>query len=56
MTFRTTVLCSIVSKTSHMHSAKLEFVSADEIRGTWQNWSGGKPDSHTASFRIVRKK
>jgi hypothetical protein len=41
--------------TSHMHAVKIEFVSADEIRGTWTNWSGGKPDGHQASFRIVRK-
>jgi hypothetical protein len=41
--------------TSHMHSAKIEFISADEIRGTWVNHSGGKSD-HAASFRVVRKK
>ena len=45
------------AKTSHMHSAKIEFLSADEIRGTWVNWSNGKADSdHLAVFRIVRKK
>jgi hypothetical protein len=22
---------------------------------TWQNWSNGKPDDHTAVFRILRK-
>lgn len=42
--------------TSHMHAAKIEFVSADEIRGTWTNWSNGKPDDHVASFRAIRKK
>jgi hypothetical protein len=42
------------STTSHMHSARLEFVSDNEIRATWQNWSGGKPD-HSATFRVVRK-
>jgi hypothetical protein len=42
-------------KSSHMHSVKIEFLSADEIRGTWSNWSNGKAD-HTASFRVVRKK
>jgi hypothetical protein len=41
--------------TSHMHSAKIEFVSSDEIRGTWQNWSMGKPD-HSATFRVVRRR
>ena len=45
-----------VAKTNHMHTAKLEFVSADEIRGTWQNWSGGKPGDHVAAFHLVRKK
>ena len=43
-------------KTSHMHAAKIEFLSADEIRGTWNNWSNGKPDDHTAVFHIVRKR
>lgn len=41
--------------TSHMHSAKIELTSDDEIKATWQNWSGGKPD-HAGVFRIVRKK
>ena len=44
------------ARTSHMHSAKIEFISADEIRGTWTNWSNGKPDDHVASFRAIRKK
>ena len=43
------------AKTSHMHSAKIEFVSADEIRGTWDNWDHGKLD-HSATFRVVRQK
>ena len=43
------------AKTSHMHSAKLEFLSADEIRGTWDNWKNGTAD-HSATFRVVRKK
>jgi hypothetical protein len=43
------------ARTSHMHSARFEFVSADEIKGTWQNWSGGKAD-HAATFRVIRKK
>ena len=41
--------------TSHMHSAKIEFVSNDEIRGTWQNWTNGRPD-HNATFRVVRRR
>jgi hypothetical protein len=45
------------AKTSHMHSAKIEFISADEIRGTWVNWNEGKPDgNHQATFSVVRKK
>lgn len=45
-----------VAKTSHMHEARIEFISADEIRATWTNWSNGKPDDrHKASFRAVRK-
>jgi hypothetical protein len=42
-------------RTSHMHAATIEFVSADEIKATWANWRSGKPD-HAASFRVVRKK
>ena len=41
--------------TSHMHDATIEFVSPDEIKNTWVNWSGGKSD-HAASFRVVRKR
>ena len=44
------------AKTSHMHSAKIEFVSADEIKGTWQNWRNGKADDNPAVFRVVRKR
>jgi hypothetical protein len=45
-----------VAKTGHMHSARIEFVSADEIRSTWHNWRNGKPVEQGAVFRIVRKK
>jgi hypothetical protein len=41
--------------TSHMHDATIEFVSNDEIKAVWQNWSKGKPD-HAGAFRIVRKR
>jgi hypothetical protein len=44
------------AKTSHMHSARLEFVSADEFKSTWQNWKDGKPDGPAHTFRMVRKK
>src|SRR5262245_62343566 len=43
-----------VDRTSHMHKAAIEFLGADEIRATWDNWSGGKRD-HSATFRVVRK-
>jgi hypothetical protein len=43
------------AKTSHMHSARIELISADEIRATWENWDQGKSD-HSATFRVVRKK
>lgn len=42
--------------TSHMHSARLEFLSADEIRASWQNWKDGRPDGPPHPFRVVRKK
>ncbi len=42
--------------TSHMHSAQIEFVSADEITATWTNWSKGQSDEHRAQFRVVRKR
>jgi hypothetical protein len=41
--------------TSHMHSAKFEFLGPDEIRATWQNWSKGVSD-HAGVYRVVRKK
>ena len=44
-----------VATTSHMHAATIEFISADEIKGTWVNWKQGKAD-HSATFRVVRKK
>jgi hypothetical protein len=42
--------------TSHMHAARLEFISADEFKATWQNWKDGKADGPPHSFRVVRKK
>ena len=44
------------ASTAHMHAVKIEFVSADEIRSTWQNWRDGKPHKEGATFRIVRRK
>jgi hypothetical protein len=43
--------------TSHMHAVKIEFLSPDEIRATWVNWSKGGPDAeHLGVFRVTRKK
>jgi hypothetical protein len=42
--------------TSHMHAARLEFVSADEFRTTWQNWKDGKPAGPPHTIRLIRKK
>jgi hypothetical protein len=44
------------ARTSHMHTARIEFVSADEIKSTWQNWKDGKPDGPAHTFRVVRRK
>lgn len=41
--------------TSHMHSARWEFISADEVQADWQNWSKGKPD-HVGAMHLRRKK
>lgn len=43
------------AKTSHMHSVKWEFISADEAKADWQNWSEGKPD-HVGAMHIRRNK
>jgi hypothetical protein len=43
--------------TSHMHSAKLEFLGPDEIRASWQNWTKGQADpAHLGVYKVVRKK
>jgi hypothetical protein len=44
------------ARTSHMHGARIEFKSADEIVAAWQNWKEGKPDGPAHPFRVVRKK
>lgn len=44
------------ARTSHMHAVKIEFVSADEVRSTWQNWKDGRPAGQNAVFRIARRK
>ena len=44
------------AKTSHMHSVTIEFLTADEVRATWQNWRNGKSTETPGVFRIARKK
>ena len=44
------------AKTSHMHSVTIEFLTADEVRATWQNWRNGKSTEKPGVFRIARKK
>jgi hypothetical protein len=42
--------------TSHMHTARIEFLGPDQIRATWQNWSKGGPDDDRGVFTVTRKK
>jgi len=44
------------SRDSHMHSARIQLVNADELIGEWQGWSGGKPDGPPMRFHLLRKK
>ena len=45
------------AKDTHIHDARIEFVSADEIRTDWAGWFGGKADTeHVVKFHLVRKK
>jgi len=45
------------AKDDHMHSARFDFVAADEIRGEWNAWAGGKPNpEHSPRFHLGRKK
>jgi len=44
------------AKDQHMHSAWIEFISADEIRGEWLGWDGGKPAAgHQVKYHLKRK-
>ncbi len=45
-----------VAKTSHMHNMRWEFVSNDEIKSQWYNWSNGKADGTVNSMQLQRKK
>lgn len=44
------------SRDMHMHSARLELVSPDELRADWMSWSGGKVSDHVGRFHLKRKK
>jgi hypothetical protein len=41
--------------TGHMHSVRIEFISPDEIKSSWQNWKNGAAAA-PATFRAVRKR
>lgn len=43
------------AKDTHMHSAWMQFLSADEIRGEWVGWSEGKPSDHVVKYHLMRK-
>ena len=46
-----------VAKTSHMHNMQWEFLSKDEIKAVWHNWSNGKEDAaHLGAMHLRRKK
>jgi len=45
-----------VAKTSHMHNMRWEFISKDEIKSEWHNWSNGKPDGDVGRMHLTRKK
>jgi hypothetical protein len=45
-----------VAKTSHMHNMRWEFLSKDEIKAAWHNWSNGKEDNeHLGAMHLRRK-
>ncbi len=42
------------ARTSHMRSARWEFIATDEVRTAWQSWENGKP-GHLAQLHLRRK-
>ena len=45
------------ASTSHMHSARYEFISKDEVKAEWRNWDKGKEDpAHLGRMHLARKK
>ncbi|HYB94948.1 MAG TPA: hypothetical protein VEC39_08235 [Vicinamibacterales bacterium] len=45
-----------VTKTSHMHHVRWEFLSNDEVKADWHNWSNGRDDGHVGRLHIRRKR
>jgi hypothetical protein len=44
------------AKTSHMHSARWEFISKDEVKAEWHSWANGKEDpAHLGKMHLRRK-
>ena len=43
------------ARTSHMHNMRLEFISRDEIRADWHNWTDGKDNGHVGKMHLRRK-
>lgn len=44
------------AKDVHMHSARIELVSMNEVRAEWQGWSAGQADAnHLAKLHLTRK-
>ena len=44
------------AKDDHMHDARIEFVSPDELVAEWTGWTGGQPAAdHQARMHIKRK-
>lgn len=44
------------SRDGHMHSGRIEWIGADQIRAQWSGWQGGKPSAHNPLFKLARKK
>jgi hypothetical protein len=46
-----------VATTTHMHNMRWEWISNDEVKAVWHNWSKGREDAgHLAAMHIRRKK
>jgi len=45
-----------VSKTTHMHNMRWEFISNDEIKAVWHSWSNGMPGGDINTMQLRRKR